>query len=289
MKQTLLSLLRLKALRDSVAVNLVYLTYSLLRNELFVDRPVTRVRDLADSKRSDTLLILGAGSSINELSKEQWKSLEAFDVAGISYSVLLPIHKTFYFYETPREESLIKNHRQRLLPLILARHREGNVGHILWKNPLDAPESLRTLLVAFARMITINLMTQEPRSLIALIRLARSLGLIRRVMFQARGSVFTLALFGVALGYRRLVFCGVDLNGSPYFFENIPEFQERGLPNPVSLSGERPAPGHHPTSDPAFGMPMELALAALRRATGVECLVTSMSSRLAGQFPVWTC
>jgi hypothetical protein len=55
-----------------------------------------------------------------------------------------------------------------------------------------------------------------------------------------------MAVLGMLLGYRKIAFVGVDLNGSPYFWEANPSYlEERG---PTTLANNQQPGGHETLS-----------------------------------------
>jgi hypothetical protein len=60
--------------------------------------------ELQKRKKSDTLVILGSGKSINEISKIHWEEFAGYDTIGFNF---WPVHSfvpSFYFFETPRDK-----------------------------------------------------------------------------------------------------------------------------------------------------------------------------------------
>src|SRR4051812_26800845 len=50
-------------------------------------------------KQSDTLFVLGSGSSINQISAERWSGIAAHDTLGFNFWLYHPFVPRFYFFE----------------------------------------------------------------------------------------------------------------------------------------------------------------------------------------------
>ena len=81
------------------------------------------LRKLKSYKRSNRLVIIGCGSSVNEFLKIKEKyDYFNYDVMTLSYSGLLDIDIQYNFYEKPRNVKIIKEHKEKLLPLFKKRN-----------------------------------------------------------------------------------------------------------------------------------------------------------------------
>ena len=68
--------------------------------------PLVTPFSLMKYKTSDTLVILGAGASLNDLSEKNWVEIEGYDTAGTTSTSLLQRKQTYYFLETTTEGKL---------------------------------------------------------------------------------------------------------------------------------------------------------------------------------------
>jgi hypothetical protein len=104
---------------------------------------------------------------------------------------------------------------------------------------------------------------------------------------RKRATVVYLVMLALRAGYRRIVLCGIDLNGSDYFFERHRDrlaeagywVPPKGAPLPI-----------HRTEDPNFGrLTVSRALGALEeqilRRRGIRLEVALASSRLYPALP----
>lgn len=287
MRGWLRSILVHPSVSNSTLVNLFFVFYSIFKSRFIVSWPVISVGDLKHEKTSDTLVIMGAGSSINELDARTWKEFDEYDVAGVSYSCLLPIKQKFYFYETPSVEGLVTQHYNVLLPIILDGIENKKIENAIWRNPYERSPRLSKFLDGFRRVVVSSTLTRDPNVLRRLIKTLNFLRIGSYAMIQSRSLIFAIAHLGMSMNYKNIIFCGVDLNGSPYFFENNKDYKDMDLSNPFSFDEKANNNNFHATSDPALGMPIDVALKVLVEQSNVNFFVTSNDSRLSEFLPKW--
>lgn len=277
-------------LAESVAVNRVYVAYKGARQRLDWGDNLLRPMDLAKGRQSDTLMLLAAGDSINTISPEEWRQIERHDVAGFSYSCLLPVEQTFYFYEAPVAPRLVEMHRKKILPLIRERRASGQLRRVIWKNPRDRKAEVELGLQEFERMGSINLLGGGDRLIRNFIPDIVRDPFWQQILVQCRGTVFGLAVLASVLGYRNVVFLGVDLSNSLYFYEADERYRHHGLENPLALemNVEDVSSGVHPTNDPRLGTPIADSLRSLCAALPqTRWYVGTPHSRLSQFLPSW--
>lgn len=178
-------------------------------------------------KSSDTVFILGSGSSINCISGEQWEHIDAHDTIGFNNWTLHPYVPTYYFFEpTSLKNESQKRMNQQIYNNLSVRSRDYNkvavIMHYLeryffdygvlqafdkndnlyFQSPVNVPgDSLVELDMAYQRAFERGYFNSVNKSV------------------YRRGSVAKIIHFAVACGYKKVVLLGVDLNTSPYFFD----------------------------------------------------------------------
>lgn len=244
-------------------------------------------------KHSDTLFILGSGQSIAAYTNEQFAEIRRHDSVGFNFWLLHPFVPTYYvgefLPESERSNLLWANLSMRAqsystIPVIL------KYSSTLWTERHRIPEDLNQIFIASHMSIpgmTRGSLTRWFNILDSLNMLCGSLpaGLI---LFR-QASLSWLLVFALQLGYKRIIFCGVDLNTPRYFYEIQDDFcLERGLLIPPP---EFAAPVH-PTNNPARcsgGLPIAEVLHvmndALLKKRGVELFTGAESSALYPGFP----
>jgi hypothetical protein len=242
-------------------------------------------------KTSDTLFILGCGDSLNDLTESQWNHLNRCDVAGLSYSCLLDIKQTFHFIERPYRFG--RENRLFLQEQLFARYKAEKIKNIIWKSldykekrPLDlsiVPE-FNTLLEANIYLKDYGNSQLDLQKKI--IKQILNLNLHQHIFFLNLASLFSLALFGVGLNYKNIVFIGIDLNGSDYFFYNEEKFPQYAELTRLHRSQREIKYGSetafHATANPDKGIPVDNLLEILvEQVKNVNFYTASSKSKLA--------
>ena len=205
------------------------------------------------TKNNNTLFILGSGASIEDLRPEHFDEISEGVSVGINN---WPIHDFIadaYSFEASRSTA-----KKRALSRCL------NRDELLKKNPflllyssyfdqggshgIDIPEALKTN----ARIYTSVPSFTRTKSLLyqAMAEHFREIkkgALPRNVALGQNASIERIASLGVTHGFGDIVFVGVDLNNTEYFFEKNPEYlKKRGIDAiPTGQSGDV-----HKTADP---------------------------------------
>lgn len=222
---------------------------------------------LLEYKSSDTLFVLGSGSSINDITDEQWRHIDEHDSIGLNRWPVHGFTPTYHVFEIsmqPEYEGFVEtywallNHRKEQysdIPVVLKD--TSRVRDVL--EPHHLPEWLRGNLIvscdsSFSRAVTLHSSRSENDRLLRYLDQKgyfdrRSL----RVLYRMRGSISYLVHLGVVLGYRDIVLCGVDMVDSRYFFD-----AERYVDSDIPIPRIRPGPderdeSEHKTNDPEVG------------------------------------
>ena len=188
--------------------------------------------------KNQTFFILGSGSSVEDLTPENFQEISEGLSVGINAWVLHDFVPTMYAYE-PVEDT--------------------NTDHFWTLSYLNRPEILSShpfVLVLKPRSpFELDQLKQVPPSLLDRTRLygrtapytrkqsnlvsdlERALGSLvdpslDSVLLDSGASIVRMAHLGLKLGFRRIVFVGVDLNTTEYFWERNPSYLgRRGLPS----------------------------------------------------------
>jgi len=214
--------------------------------------------------------------------------MKGYDVAGLSYSAILPIDQRFYFYECPSSYQVnsMREYAEKLIPAIEGRAKEGKIHHLIWKNPETKVFSEWADMGGYSRPIVCSILSNDKKTVERVLNTYNKLKLYRLFLIQKRGSASALIQLAVSLGYKRVIFVGVDLNGGGYFFENNPDYAKYNLAEPYSLEGATPA--IHRTNDASLGIPiMDVMNIMFKNAPDMEFLVSSKNSELSSFLPLW--
>jgi len=199
--------------------------------------------DLKHKVNSDTLFILGSGSSINELNNAQWEKIEQNNSIGFNFWLIHDFVPTFFCYEEPSNE----NERKNIFYTILDQKKEN-----LSKTPIIAKDLLDRS-ISFSRIprslfpnfylsydFDIPIRGRDDVMNLSLEILARSRRICKAsglsFLYGYTASLSYLIFFALACGYDNIVLCGVDLNNSMYFYEeNKDYYRSKGIIVPKSV------------------------------------------------------
>jgi len=242
---------------------------------------------IAWTRRSSTLVILGAGRTAGDLTPDQARELEQYDVMALSYGGLLPIRYDVLVSEfappaqVPNQIKLFKEVSRR------AAASDAPPPLCLWKHP-ERVTNIEHLTLPVAYVPTIVIPAQSIDSLQRVTSRVAGLGLHRRIMFQSTGSLSALLMAARAKGYGRVIFAGVDLKDRRYFFDDNPDYVHLGLVNPFRLEGQGDLDERHQLAS-GFRDFAEFAH-RLEVAAGPDMvlMVTSRDSALADFWPVYS-
>jgi hypothetical protein len=249
-------------------------------------------------KRSDTLFILASGSSINELTDQDWKLIATHDSLGFNFWPIHPFAPTYYFYET-----CVYEERAALLAARLRTRREEYsrtvplswIGRWLQMNrprePFDDDFVARTYFYP-AHQLPSN----SPSVIAAALRIwgKRARGRLGNWndtgILNHRSTADAAICFGYLCGYRRLVLLGVDLGNSRYFWETHPSrYDSAYFPRNINVS---PDASHAVASPYKYGLLADEYITLFHRLVlrpaGVELFIGSEQSKLYPRIPLFS-
>lgn len=203
--------------------------------------------DLSKYKTSDTLFVIGSGYSLNNITKNQWKEINEHDILGFNFSFLNNDHiPTYYFTEAMINPSPNEFGRSPIPELFyqLYRTKKEEYKDVI-KILTDLEPNRKEHFENYGKDLfddnfylgqTVNGITDSEKEFKKLIRFLRK----RRIfnpsnhltkLFKFRGTLSATISFGVNLGYKNIILCGIDLNDPRYFYQdkniypNLPNFR----------------------------------------------------------------
>lgn len=179
-------------------------------------------------KKSDTIFILGSGDSINEITENQWSEIKQQDTVGLNNWILHEFVPTFFFFESTAKsdlaqiemnETIFKNLKARLkaytdTPFIVHYLKRYFFDHRILKPLID--------LGLIYMQAPVSLPIKNKKDITEMYDISIKMGFFNRInqSVYKRGSIAKIIHFCVAAGYKKIILLGVDLNQSPYFFNN---------------------------------------------------------------------
>lgn len=265
--------------------------------------------DLCQYKSHDTLFVLASGPSINNLSTDRWSAIAKADSVGFNFWLYHPFVPTFYFYEGAGQVTLAGAEQTQseyeepvrlFLDLAAKRAKEYQnvckvVMDLVQPSPLrdvfDLPHSFRERLYC---AVTLPLLARVDSEFALGLKYLAKKGYFEpqdriSLLFKHTATLSTLVAFGLKLGYKKIVLCGVDLNDEDRFYQDDTYEEARGIdfyrkyrelgPKHVTMRRYGPA-----------STPIDTVLITMKRllldAAGIELYVENPLSALAGPIPV---
>ena len=247
----------------------------------------TELRSQIRKPHADTLFILGSGASVEDLDPENFREINSQVSVGINAWPLHHFVPDFYAFEPVPEDDSDHYRTMSLLarPDILAKQ-----PHVLFLKPrtqievdqfFQIPVKLRSRTLLYGRF---QPSTRALRNLSS--DLGRLIGKLEATNFpvvpDSGASIVRMAALGILMGFKRIVFVGVDLNNTHYFWERNPAHLARNGIEGFSSGQTRDT---HETMErikrPFIVTEMIQALATPGKARGTEILVASKNSELA--------
>jgi len=250
---------------------------------------------LGPSSEIDTFFVLGSGASIEELSPENFDEIALQRSIGINNWAIHPFVPDGFSFESvpqvgdgrdlPRALQLLGRRdileKQPSILVLRPGTREGLL------NLRHTPQALASKIRFYGRVTPATRMEGNlARDIESFFRHVSSRQ--SEIVIDSGASVVRMVTLGILLGFRRIVLAGVDLNGSPYFWEKNPTYLE-GLSGPLPVNNQ-PSGFHETTrtgSRPFSVVTMVKALADYFRSEhDGQLLVSSKNSVLSEFLPV---
>lgn len=241
-------------------------------------------KEIKIKKNSERLLIVGAGESCNQMSKNDWIHFsDTADIAALSYGVFLPKHVDFFFFEPPHFEKFNKefyyNYINEIMPRIQNLLEKNIIKNICLKD--SSNEFIKRLNFEINTIFSWNIRTNNLDKIIRIYKILNFIGLTRRSLIQKRASISGIAAWAIANGYKEVIFCGIDLKSNTYYFENNKNFENYNfLSVGDNTLGKHSNMNTHPTSNKFGEIDLTDVLREMCKRYDTEFYVTSKTSRL---------
>jgi len=187
-------------------------------------------------KKSDTLFILGTGSSILDLSFEQFLKISKHDSLGLNFFLLHEFVPNFISLELS-DNPIKKSNLYKNLSLISLRKnqlknsrfiiRDVTIENLLTKKYEDyIPKVFLKKTTLFSRF---NLFGRNEKifDLYLKIIILFKFDKLHYSLLSKRSSVISCIDFAKKLGYRKIVLMGIDLSNCDYFYDQKDNYKKR--------------------------------------------------------------
>lgn len=237
--------------------------------------------------------ILGCGSTINDITADQWKIVEQGFSVGMNKwlihdfipdAVSFEKQRSIPIYEKLLMSDRITGSRLKFIfyPMVsLAGSRPA----------FHVTESIisKFRIHTAARMIinTEGDLESFVRDAFFLEKISKQVE--RGLIYEQKGSVYRLIQIALSCGFKNIVFCGVDLNNTKYFWDEHPQFfTNRGIE--VIKPAEEVGIKHNTDVATSVSLAISDVIRILHtslKTRGIEFWTSSGSSKLASFLPVW--
>jgi hypothetical protein len=199
--------------------------------------PLLETLDLRPLKTSDTVFVLGSGSSINEISEARWKVIGCHDTIAMNFWPVHPFVPRIYLFENIvriEDNESIFDALQGLFERRALDYR-NTLKIVSELVPLNSRQLILEIPKAFHHLLYVgystNVVARDERELVRGIRYMLGKGVFGqgnqiRWHFKYAGSVLAAMSLAVRMGYRRIVLCGIDLGTAEYFYQHPERYPE---------------------------------------------------------------
>ena len=249
--------------------------------------------------KSSTLVVLGSGESVEEVTPSQWKLIGDCVSVGINSWLVHEFIPDIYCFEQV-QSSLDADARDSMSTLLGREEVVSRAPAVLLLRPhsetpphriIGIPSRLRERTRVYGRT---RVVTQDRRNLVRdlrqLIRYSVQGQLPESIVLDEGMSVARVLSLGVRAGFSSIVLVGVDLNSTQYFFDINPSYlTRRGMEdyNPWKKRGSVHGTEETETRTFAASTFIPAFAEAARQEVGTRVYVSSSSSALADRLPVF--
>lgn len=179
--------------------------------------------ELLNKKTSDTIFLLGSGSTINQITELEWGHIKSHDSWGFNNWTIHDFIPTMYSFEIPYQKKCILNNFISNYFYRKQRNKELNltfIKDIISYSEGDLTNIKKTVeTVPVIKDLNVNCSSEEA--------IKHSIGLMNKldlwktdIFYKFGSSIQMLINTAMTMGYKKIVLCGIDLNnGSNFFME----------------------------------------------------------------------
>lgn len=170
-------------------------------------------------KKSDSLFILGSGSAINQVRKEEWDYIQDHDSLGFNDFLIYPFAPTYYHSEYNRDRQVLKL-RSKMFQERMSDYQK-TVMLI----------SSRALFYGMHPRLTPQFFPNHPRCCIYRSPRRVSCPLSRPFRrndfdgkYMYRGCLNLMLYLALIMGYKKVILLGCEMSSKKYFYDDRPQY-----------------------------------------------------------------
>ncbi len=257
------------------------------------------LKNLQGCKRSDTVFVFGSGASVATLGSREWEAVAGHDSIGVNSWVVHPHVPSYYAFETPR----LAEYKFLILDNLKARAGDYKNTAVLMKAEagydVDVLNYISELIEDYELPISVPAyytVADQPQ-LELLFKNYEAIkkgfnGLSYDLFFRKRASMVFAAMLAYDLGYRNIVFCGVDgFAGSGYFYQTMNKAELADNVTIPPTSGQKAGALHktmdHTVNPLTVDLCLRLMYEYLCKRNKVRMWVGTPESMLSEWLPAW--
>lgn len=256
---------------------------------------LTHFRNAQWRPTTETLFVLGSGSSINDLSERDFQYIDDSDSIGFNFwpiHAFVPSIYTVEAIDTATLPELRKPILEKLAKVVFERDDYIDVPKFLtdyeksrratWDRMPDAWKESTFVYP------TVPIFARSEEETRRAIRLLQDMGLFDQtdVLLKYRATLSLMVTFGIVHKYRRIVLCGVDITDPRYFWHDA-----RRYPQHVDFLKPQSGTIHGTGRELPMMATIQEVLRVIRdvvaRPRGIEIFVASERSALVPDFPIY--
>lgn len=238
-------------------------------------------------RRSDTVFLLGSGSSINAITEQRWRGISKRDSIGLNFWIRHPFVPTMYFFEAAappvfdRLNKLIWQREadyRRVIKFVtsvstISPHLERQFSTLpaSWQREIWPLEG-KDMFARDERELKQEILRLEDKGLFS------ERGPVTR-LFKYMGTITSMISLSARIGYPNIVLCGVDLANSDYFHQD-----EKLYPDMTGFATSARTPRHELMADERPQCGADQVIVALRdlilAPRGISLFVENATSAL---------
>lgn len=273
-----------------------YLIFKSLKRNFISSPNILNYKLLSNNvKKSNTLFILGSGSSINDMTEKNFKLIQKNNSIGFNNWTLHEFVPDYYTLDF--KDNNIVNEKIAFAQIHNFNHRYTdykNVHFILRLNR-SYPKYVKHLNtfnnLHFGFQLAISGATSfDYRDNIKFL-ISTKLINSNHVFYNKNSSVHNAIMFAYKMKYKKVVLCGIDLLNTKYFYDHNKEnIKSRGLILTPKVQTSKIHKTNHPT-DSAGGLPISKIITVLNevllKPNNIELYIATKKSALYPQLPIF--
>ena len=274
-------------IRENIFINLIHFIYKKI---LF---QIKNHKNLKIKKNNKNIIIIGAGLTINELTKKNHNYFEKyFDTATLSYGAFVPKKIDFMFYEPPDplkyQELFYKNYIKNVVPEIIKIANKSSTKKIIIKNIFDKNLRINSNSKKTYNIFNWDIKTDNLKKIFQVYSILDYFGFTKNNIIQKRGSAVGIIIWALENGYEKVILAGIDLNNFTYFFEKKKKFKQKNFLSVKKYSNPNTTLNNlHPTAVVRKNLDILDIFRKLNNKYKSRIYVTSKKSKLSKIFPIF--